>query len=130
LHFTDHHSIKSGGAGQGQGHICLPRPSATASLSGRRQKLVNYCQVSTICCLIACCSVFSHFGSTPKESRNASFFVLSVVVECKVHPCPIRRRQRQRPTDMSDVVSWTRVAVSESIIWCSFDILSSILAAI
>jgi hypothetical protein len=32
-------SIKSGqGEGQGQGQIRLPRPSATALLSGRRQK--------------------------------------------------------------------------------------------
>jgi hypothetical protein len=43
LHFTDHHSIKSEGAGQGQGQICLPRPSATASLSGRRQKYFGTC---------------------------------------------------------------------------------------
>jgi hypothetical protein len=38
LDFSDQLLIKSGGAGAGEGQICLPRPSATALLSGLRQK--------------------------------------------------------------------------------------------
>jgi hypothetical protein len=39
LDFSDQLLIKSGGEGQGrEGHICLLKPSATASLSGPRQK--------------------------------------------------------------------------------------------
>jgi hypothetical protein len=43
LDFSENLSIKSGGSGEGGrvGQICLPRPLATASLSGRRQKHVR-----------------------------------------------------------------------------------------
>jgi hypothetical protein len=41
LDFSDIHSIKSGGGGY-QIYFLIRRPSATASLSGRRQKYDNY----------------------------------------------------------------------------------------
>jgi hypothetical protein len=42
LDFSDHQLINSGqGLGQGQGQICFPKPSATALLSGRKQKTIT-----------------------------------------------------------------------------------------
>jgi hypothetical protein len=38
IHDFSRNSVKSGGQGRGGGQIGLPKPSATASLSGRRQK--------------------------------------------------------------------------------------------
>jgi hypothetical protein len=59
LDFSDQLSVKSGqGLGQGQAQICLPRPSATALLSGRRQKQnssVIYQRSIFLCkCVCAC----------------------------------------------------------------------------
>jgi hypothetical protein len=46
-------SFNKVGAGEGEGQICLPKPLATASLSGRRQKDMLVLTCVTLCAVVA-----------------------------------------------------------------------------